>query len=168
MPSERYTKKPVTVEAIQYTGANLHEVLDFTGKHPLWGEWFKSFEDYEAHVHSDRGVFKILTLEGTMEALPGDWIIRGVKGEHYPCKPDIFAATYTRSDLCASGQQVRALPRAVGDDRKAGWTLSFEDLQDIRAAAGDWGYTLDLEAVEAIALEVERRILAAMEKDADQ
>lgn len=66
------------------------------------------------------------------------------------------------ADLCASGQQVRALPRAVGDDRKAGWTLSFEDLQDIRAAAGDWGYTLDLEAVEAIALEVERRILAAL------
>ncbi|MDK8874360.1 hypothetical protein [Paracoccus sp. SSJ] len=109
MPSDRYTKKPVTVEAIQYTGANLREVLDFTGKHPRWGEWFKSFEDYEAHVCSDRGVFKILTLEGTMEALPGDWIIRGVKGEHYPCKPDIFAATYARSDLCASGQQVRAL-----------------------------------------------------------
>ena len=103
MPSDRYTKKPVTVEAIQYTGANLREVLDFTGKHPRWGEWFKSFEDYEAHVCSDRGVFKVLTLEGTMEALPGDWIIRGVKGEHYPCKPDIFAATYTRADLCASG-----------------------------------------------------------------
>lgn len=109
MPSDRYTKKPVTVEAIQYTGANLREVLDFTGKHPRWGEWFKSFEDYEAHVCSDRGAFKVLTLEGTMEALPGDWIIRGVKGEHYPCKPDIFAATYTRADLCASGQQVRAL-----------------------------------------------------------
>jgi hypothetical protein len=111
MPSEkaqRFTKKPVTVEAIQYTGVNLREVLDFTGKHPRWEEWFKSFEDYEAHVHVDRGAFKILTLEGTMEALPGDWIIRGVKGEHYPCKPDIFAATYTRSDLCASGQQVRA------------------------------------------------------------
>ena len=37
---------------------------------------------------------KILTLEGTMEAMPGDWIITGVKGETYPCKPDIFEATY--------------------------------------------------------------------------
>ncbi len=36
----------------------------------------------------------IITLEGTMEAVPGDWIIKGVKGEFYPCKPDIFAATY--------------------------------------------------------------------------
>lgn len=69
---------------------------------------------------------------------------------------------FIRSDLCASGQQVRALPRAVGDDLKAGWTLSFEDLQDIRDAAGDWGYTLYLKAVENIALEVERRILAAL------
>ena len=39
-------------------------------------------------------MFKIFTLEGTMEASAGDWIIRGVRGEHYPCKPDIFEATY--------------------------------------------------------------------------
>lgn len=66
-----------------------------------------------------------------------------------------------RADLCASGQ-VRALTRAAGDESKAGWTISFDDLQAIRAAAGDWGYSLDLEAVEAIVLEVERRILAAL------
>ena len=41
---------------------------------------------------------KIKTLEGTMAASPGDWIIRGVSGEHYPCKPDIFEATYDRVD----------------------------------------------------------------------
>ncbi|UFM63667.1 hypothetical protein LOS78_05740 [Paracoccus sp. MA] len=65
------------------------------------------------------------------------------------------------ADLCASGQ-VRALTRAAGDESKAGWIISFDDLQAIRAAAGDWGYGIDLEAVEAIALEVERRILAAL------
>ena len=68
---------------------------------------------------------------------------------------------FIRSDLCASGQ-VRALTRAAGDESKAGWIVSFDDLQAIRAAAGDWGYGIDLEAVEAIALDVERRILAAL------
>lgn len=92
--ARRYRKRPVVIEAIQYTGDNLREVLAFTGKHPRWGEWFSSFEDYEAHVRADRQVFKILTLEGVMEASPGDWIIKGVAGEFYPCKPDIFTVTY--------------------------------------------------------------------------
>lgn len=82
------------IVAVQWTGENLAEVLAYTGKHPKWDEWFSSFEDYEARVRADGGIFKILTLEGTHDASPGDWIIRGVKGEHYPCKPDIFAATY--------------------------------------------------------------------------
>ena len=67
----------------------------------------------------------------------------------------------TTDALCASGQ-VRALTRAAGDESKAGWIISFDDLQAIRAAAGDWGYGIHLEAVEAIALDVERRILAAL------
>lgn len=41
-------------------------------------------------------IVKIKTLEGTMFAQPGDWIITGVKGERYPCKPDIFEATYEK------------------------------------------------------------------------
>ncbi len=90
----KYRKKPVVIEAVQWTGENLREVIDFTGKHPKWSEWFATWEDYEARVRADGGIFKIITLEGTMDASPGDWIIRGVKGEHYPCKPDIFAATY--------------------------------------------------------------------------
>lgn len=89
-----FRKKPVVIEAVQWTGENLWDVLAFTGKHPKWSEWFSTFDQYEAYVRASGGVFKILTLEGTMEATPGDWIIRGVKGEHYPCKPDIFEATY--------------------------------------------------------------------------
>lgn len=46
-------------------------------------------EAYQTHE-----AVEIVTLEGTMRADPGDWIITGVKGERYPCKPDIFAATY--------------------------------------------------------------------------
>ena len=90
----KFKKKPVVIEAIQWTGENLSEIIEFTGKHPRFDEWFASMADYESHVKADRNVFKIFTLEGTMEASVGDWIIRGVQGEHYPCKPDIFAKTY--------------------------------------------------------------------------
>ena len=89
-----FTKKPVTISAIQWTGDNLPEVIEFTGKHPCCGEWFKDMDDYAAHVRGDGGKFKIFTLEGVMDALPGDWIIRGIRGEFYPCKPDIFEKTY--------------------------------------------------------------------------
>lgn len=92
----KYRKKPVVIEAVQWTGENLREVLAFTGKHPRFHEWFRDFDAYSEHVAKDRNVFKILTLEGTMEASPGDWIIKGVAGEFYPCRPDIFAATYEK------------------------------------------------------------------------
>lgn len=94
MSIQTFRKKPVTIKAIKYTGDNLKEVINFTGKHPRFSEWFKSWEDYENHVKNDNMIFKILTLEGTHNAQVGDWIIRGVNGEHYPCKPDIFDKTY--------------------------------------------------------------------------
>lgn len=84
----KFRKKPVVVDAIRFTGKE---------SFPAILEW----ADYkvEAASHkSDDGeripIVEIQTLEGTMTALPGDWIIRGVKGELYPCKADIFAATY--------------------------------------------------------------------------
>lgn len=89
-----FRKKPVVIEAIQYTGENLHEVFEFTGKQPKWAECFEDWKTYEAYVKANRDIFKVFTLEGVMDATPGDWIIRGVKGEYYPCKPDIFSATY--------------------------------------------------------------------------
>ena len=89
-----FKKKPVIVEAVQWHGDNLAEVLEFTGKHPKFEDWFSSFKQYEKVVADSGYVFKIFTLEGTMSASIGDWIIRGVQGEHYPCKPDIFSKTY--------------------------------------------------------------------------
>lgn len=81
----RYRKKPVVVEAVQFTGRNFFEIAAFLGHGP---EVLDNLElkstDYPV----------IDTLEGAMTARPGDWIIKGVKGEFYPCKPDIFAATY--------------------------------------------------------------------------
>ncbi|WP_444893621.1 hypothetical protein ACJJIE_03810 [Microbulbifer sp. TRSA001] len=90
----KFRKKPVVIDAIQWTGDNLKEVIGFTGKSERFDEWFSSFEDYEDFVKNDNNIFKVFTLEGTMDAEPGDWILRGVAGEHYPCKPDIFKQTY--------------------------------------------------------------------------
>lgn len=81
----KYRKKPVEIEAVQYTGSNQHEIMAFAG---------------DARVRcvpmsmTLRPAITIDTLEGVMTASEGDFIIRGVKGELYPCKPDIFAATY--------------------------------------------------------------------------
>ena len=90
----RFTKRPVTIEAIQWTGKNLREVITFTDGPPDTrshhaGMAWEAYADLVA-----RDGLKIYTLEGKMSAAIGDWIIKGVKGEHYPCKPDIFAATY--------------------------------------------------------------------------
>ena len=79
----KFRKKPVVIDAVQWTGSNEAEVSDFMGSSPT----FKSDPTGGYTVG-------IVTLEGTVTASMGDWIIRGVKGENYPCKPDIFAATY--------------------------------------------------------------------------
>jgi hypothetical protein len=78
----KFRKKPVVIEAIQWTGKDSYdEAKAFAGE---------SFFCW--HIHSD--CLSLSTLEGMMSASLNDWIIRGVKGEIYPCKPDIFAATY--------------------------------------------------------------------------
>jgi hypothetical protein len=76
----KFRKKPVVIEAVQFTGENKKEIVLFTGD--LLG------------VESDDCDLMIITLEGSLRASPGDWIIKGIAGEFYPCKPDIFAATY--------------------------------------------------------------------------
>ena len=81
----RYRKKPVEIEAIQLNANNACEVLTFCNEN---GNIVASSEDC--------GAISIKTLEGTMLASIGDYVIKGVKGEFYPCKPDIFEATYDR------------------------------------------------------------------------
>jgi hypothetical protein len=90
----QYTKKPVTISAIRWNGKNLRQVIAFTDGPPETRTIHAgmAWESYEGLV--GRGGLKIYTLEGEMLANKGDWIIRGVKGEFYPCKPDVFVATY--------------------------------------------------------------------------
>ena len=83
----KFRKKPVVIEAVQLPdGHNASiEVLDFV-EHADGVEW--------ADKMSFGGGVIIQTLEGTMRGNPRDWLIKGVKGEHYACKPDIFKATH--------------------------------------------------------------------------
>lgn len=77
----KFRKKPVVIEAVQWTGKNLNEIFSFTDSEAITNDFLENYLEIE-------------TLEGVMKASKGDWIIKGVKGEFYPCKPDIFEATY--------------------------------------------------------------------------
>lgn len=80
----KFRKKPVVIEAVQYNGFNAADIFDFIGC---------------SRAACTVGVghpIEIKTLEGVMTASLNDWIIKGVSGEYYPCKPDIFEQTYER------------------------------------------------------------------------
>ena len=79
----KFRKKPVEIEAVRWDGGNYAEVSDFMASSPVFGS------DSQGAC-----TVEIETLEGTMSASKGDWIIKGVEGEFYPCKPSVFAASY--------------------------------------------------------------------------
>lgn len=88
----KYRKKPVVIEAVQFTRENALAWLNCPASTPFGlfvsGGWHPVNQTiYSATISID-------TLEGKMRADLDDWIIKGIKGELYPCKPDIFAATY--------------------------------------------------------------------------
>lgn len=74
----KFRKRPVVVDAVRWTGDNFEEMRLFTG----------------GKASKCNHMLVIATLEGEMHALPGDWIIRGISGEYYPCKDWIFEETY--------------------------------------------------------------------------
>lgn len=94
-----FRKKPVVIEAVQWSGSNVQEITTFLAGfevhiappngEPECSKCMARF-DYTTSTPS----LIIPTLEGDLRATAGDWIIRGIKGEFYPCKADIFAATY--------------------------------------------------------------------------
>jgi hypothetical protein len=83
-----YVKQPVVIEAIQFTDNNPPTLLRVS-------EFFGSEAKFVQIVRRDESIELVIpTLEGNMRASIGDYIIRGVKGEYYPCKPDVFEETY--------------------------------------------------------------------------
>lgn len=95
----KYRKKPVVIDAVQWTGTNKREMFDFLTN----GNCPKEYMTSDLPIVSDNfyvdkwkvpGGLVIKTLEGEHLANIGDYIIRGVRGEFYPCKPDIFKETY--------------------------------------------------------------------------
>lgn len=90
MDVKNYVKKPVKVTAIQWTGKNQNEIERFVDNGSLHWEYMNSAGGGASPAAS----LHIKTLEGMMHASPEDYIIRGINGEYYPCKPDIFYASY--------------------------------------------------------------------------
>ena len=82
---KQYVKKPIVIEAVQFNGKNSADIHEFCGD----------------KVREPVGVdyLEIVTLEGVMRISPGDYVIKGIRGEFYPCKPDIFKKTYEEVDM---------------------------------------------------------------------
>lgn len=114
---QQFRKKPIVIDAVQLVKVNWNSITDFLGKEE-WrkGAWWANPRTNEVGI---------VTLEGTMVATENDWIIKGVKGEFYPCKPDIFEATY---EPVASAQPVEAdsapAPQQVQEPEE--WMRQFE------------------------------------------
>lgn len=115
----KFRKKPVVIEAVQFTdkGPDVHyDILMLAGGIDTPTVMFNNDEQPRTAT--------IMTLEGEMTASLGDWIIKGVKGEIYPCKPDIFEATYElvedAPDLYADVAKDLQVPRKVGKSAALG------------------------------------------------
>lgn len=82
--SKQFRKKPVVITAVQWDGGNINELREFCGY------------ELSANLDSASGIHRptIQTLEGDMRVSVGDYVIRGIQGEFYPCKPEIFEASY--------------------------------------------------------------------------
>lgn len=88
----KFRKKPVVIEAIQWIGNNQNEINIFVPE--------------EKRFYTEGPVLHINTLEGAHTANVNDWIIRGVKGEFYPCKPDIFLLTYEPANVTSTFDKI--------------------------------------------------------------
>jgi len=83
--TRKYIKKPIPIEAVQWDGTEEMAAEIASQEH------FEGILDFTAGTFNG---FYIKTLEGKMKVSPGDYVIKGIKGEYYPCKPDIFEITY--------------------------------------------------------------------------
>ena len=93
--NNKYIKKSVEIEAIQWNGNNLEEIMKFLNSELSYGKNTDYVTQKFSYYKTTNNLY-INTLEGNMKTNIGDYIIKGVKGEYYPCKPDIFELTYEK------------------------------------------------------------------------
>lgn len=115
---KKYRKKPVVIEAVQFTGDNGYEIAT----------WANANRPPMATlvVRTEGSVLLVQTLEGVMTASPGDFIIKGLKGEFYPCKPDIFAASY---DIEEGDIMAGHAPKTLGNCDASGTRVNVPDVK---------------------------------------
>ena len=106
----KFRKKPVVIDALQWNG-NKSDLLPFS-----------CLLDHATMYVEGNKCLMIPTLEGTMKARIGDWVIRGVKGEFYPCRPEIFEMTYEPYEDCNDDNNIKRLDRLI---------LALEKARDI-------------------------------------
>jgi hypothetical protein len=140
-PANQYRKRPVVIDAIQWPGTKFDQTP------PDW------FRDAMYAKPGTPGVLMrfdndiiISTLEGEMRAQPGDWIIRGIKGEIYPCKPDIFAATYEPAGIAAEG----ATQAGLGI-KHINWARDYA-LEEAALVCDSLGGDIDMDNVDEVKL----------------
>lgn len=114
----KYRKKPVEVEAVKWDGNRISEVTDWVSK---------GLEDNSIFRMGDKVLIK--TLEGDMQASPGDYIIRGINGELYPCKPDIFEKTY---DPVKDSEELKYLTYEGDVENASDGYHTFKELYEYR------------------------------------
>jgi hypothetical protein len=134
--AEKYRKKPVVIEAFHYTGMG-----DAFGL----GEWA---QQRGVFYWDDNNVLHVKTLEGEHIASEGDWIIKGVAGEFYPCKPDIFEKTYEPASQFKESQPTEVERMKAALDACFGVMMQFTSM-----GKGKFGVSVSLADI----LEARRR-----------
>ena len=115
----KYAKKRIVIEAIQFTGGNVKEIKDFC-------------TDAEFSYPSiNKKVLEIKTLEGKLVASENDFIIKGVKGEFYPCKPDVFEASYDKVEDSAEFHEFahKQMAKSLHNTTSNGARKNVKDIQ---------------------------------------
>jgi hypothetical protein len=135
MTAQRFKKMPLEIEAMQFTGGaeNATPIIDWILEHDGTASWHEANEE----TGQEEGLF-IQTLEGVMHASVGDWIIKGIENEFYPCKPQIFTDSYLSVGTDAPRDVLniewpRILPEGTPITRKglkAAWSEFMTPLQE--------------------------------------
>lgn len=135
-----YRKRPVVIEAIRYNPPhNCEEVWRFLGW--AWPQDDMLLDGYHDDESCDENCpVYIVTLEGDMECSPGDYIIKGVQGEFYPCKPDIFDATYVPAEEGHDTMETKTLQDAERaemqnrvEEMHVAWASAMEEIDRLRS-----------------------------------